>query len=123
MPRLDLNLSALNQQRQAYAALQSQQLALDTTLAAQQAARPKQPPAKAESCSIEGQVVNAVTGEPLTKATIDLWPVANGQELRYDAVTTAGGRFVIRDIESGQYRMRDPRATPGRNAARRRGSR
>ena len=76
------------------------------TLAAQQAAQPKQPLAKAESCSIEGQVVNAVTGEPLTKATIDLWPVANGQELRYDAVTTAGGRFVIRDIESGQYRMR-----------------
>src|ERR1700690_135856 len=38
MPRLDLNLSALNQQRQALAALQSQQLELDNALAAQQAA-------------------------------------------------------------------------------------
>ena len=38
MPRLDLNLSPLNQQRQALAALQSQQLELDTALAAQQAA-------------------------------------------------------------------------------------
>ena len=73
------------------------------TLAAQQAV---QPAAKAESCSIEGQVVNALTGEPLTKATIDLWPVANGHEMRYDTATTAGGRFVIRDIEPGQYRLR-----------------
>ncbi len=38
MPRLDLNLSPLNQQRQALAALQSQQFELDTALAAQQAA-------------------------------------------------------------------------------------
>ena len=38
MPRLDLNLSALNAQRQAVAALQAQQRQLDNTIAAQQAA-------------------------------------------------------------------------------------
>ncbi len=38
MPRLDLNLSALNQQRRELAALQSQQLELDNALATQQAA-------------------------------------------------------------------------------------
>jgi protocatechuate 3,4-dioxygenase beta subunit len=74
------------------------------TLAAQQTTQLSQP--KAESCSIEGQVVNAITGEPLTKAAIDLSAVGHGQEARYDAVTTSGGRFVIRDIEPGQYRMR-----------------
>jgi len=76
---------------------------LIATLAAQQTVPPGQP--KAETCSVEGQVVNASTGEPLAKATIDLWPVGNGQEVRYDAVTTTGGRFVIRNIEPGQYRM------------------
>jgi len=72
------------------------------TLSAQQTT---QPSSKPESCSIEGQVTNALTGEPLKKVAIDLWHVGNAQEQRYGTTTTAGGRFVMQDIEPGQYRL------------------
>ncbi len=77
-----------------------------TVLAAQPVTQPKPPSARMESCSIEGQVVNAITGEPLTKVAIDVWQVGNSPGQRYDTITTAGGRFAMRDMEPGQYRMR-----------------
>ena len=53
---------------------------------------------------VEGQVTNAQTGEPLRKVNIDLWNV-KVREQRYETITTTGGRFVVRDIEPGQYHM------------------
>lgn len=80
---------------------------LSATLNAQQANQPG-PPAKQESCSIEGQVVNAASGEPLNKATINASQVGHADK-RYETTTTAGGRFAIRDMEPGQYRIRADR--------------
>ncbi len=81
-------------------------LALTTaTLIAQQANQPRSASARQESCSIKGLVVNAITGEPLKKATINLGQVGNASGERYETTTTAGGRFAIGDIEPGQYHI------------------
>ncbi len=58
-------------------------------------------------CSIEGRVVNALTGEPLKKAALSLRnldPVSPGT-LRplYSTVSGPDGRFGMKDIEPGSY--------------------
>jgi hypothetical protein len=60
---------------------------------------------KPETCRIEGQVVNAATGESVKKAEVVLFRAGAGQSQRYTAVTAAGGRFAMRDIEPGRYRL------------------
>jgi protocatechuate 3,4-dioxygenase beta subunit len=72
-----------------------------TVLDAQQV----QPPPKPESCSVEGQLVNAATGEPVTKANITLWGTGTARDQRYVTTTTAAGRFAVPDMEPGKYRM------------------
>jgi protocatechuate 3,4-dioxygenase beta subunit len=85
-----------------------------------EAARPN-PPAPAESapvkpeerCTIEGTVLNSVTGEPLKKAELMLRradPSPNGFGLSYAGASDAAGRFVIADIEPGRYRLGVQRA-------------
>jgi carboxypeptidase family protein len=70
-------------------------------LDAQQAALPIQPqPPKLETCSIEGRVISAVSGEGVRKVEI----VVSGKENRqYSTTTGAGGVFAIEDIEPGRY--------------------
>lgn len=63
------------------------------------------PRAKLESCLLEGRVVNSITGEPLMKVAISLWRTGGADNERYETVSTAGGRFTIRDVEPGQYRL------------------
>src|SRR5437870_4117710 len=58
-----------------------------------------------ETASIQGQVVNAVTGDPLKKAAILLFRTGVQRESSYSTTSTAGGRFTIDDIEPGNYRM------------------
>src|SRR5437879_12052849 len=70
-------------------------------------AQPTQPK---DRCSIEGQVMNSLTGEPVRKAHITLQgmgsPNSRGANpSTYGAVTDAGGRFTIQDIEPGTYFM------------------
>jgi len=76
-------------------------------LAAQQpAAAPQansQPTRPEDKCSIEGQVVNAQTGEPLKKAHVRLFGNDGQQNNNYSTTTDAGGHFVIQEIDPGTY--------------------
>ncbi len=69
------------------------------------------PPTKPEDlCVVEGQVLDAATGEPVRKATVlltrtDPSPGQNAPPQSYTAASTAGGQFSIKDIEPGKYRL------------------
>lgn len=65
--------------------------------AAQQAAAP-------EKCEVEGQVVRAGTGEPLKKARVVLRQ-EESQEMAASATTDERGRFQVKDVEPGRYRL------------------
>ena len=61
-----------------------------------------------EKCAIEGQVVNAATGEPIRKANHMLRPAETNRVSAariYPAVTDAAGRFAIKEIDAGKYRL------------------
>jgi protocatechuate 3,4-dioxygenase beta subunit len=76
-------------------------------VSAQQQAPPKRRDApKQEACTIEGRVVNAVTGQPLGKAEIVLWRLGASADQRYTTTTAAGGRFAMQDIEPAKYLLR-----------------
>src|SRR5580765_7720518 len=69
-----------------------------------------QPAQPRDRCSVEGQVMNSLTGEPVRKAHINLQgmgsPNSRGASpSTYAAVTDAGGRFTIQDVEPGTYFM------------------
>src|SRR5262245_50853924 len=61
--------------------------------------------------SIEGQVFHSVTGEPLNKASLtltraDQMPGPNGPPKSYATASDGTGRFLIREVEPGRYRLR-----------------
>jgi len=64
---------------------------------------PPQPTRPEDICTLEGQVVNSLTGEPLKKAQI----IAQGgpNNSSHGAVSDAGGRFVIESLDPGQYSL------------------
>ena len=68
-------------------------------------------PAKQEDlCTLDGQVLNATTGEPLGKATltlrrVDAQPGQAGTARSYSATSNAAGKFSINNIEPGKYRL------------------
>src|SRR5579859_3668115 len=65
-----------------------------------------QPTPPKDPCSVEGQVLNSLTGEPIRKAHITLQGMGSPKAASpstYGGVTDAGGRFVIQDIEPGSY--------------------
>src|SRR5260370_41169007 len=65
-----------------------------------------QPTQPKDRCSVEGQVMNSLTGEPIRKAHITLNHMGptNGQgPSTYGGVTDPAGRFAIQDIEPGPY--------------------
>ena len=53
---------------------------------------------------MEGYVRNGVTGEPLSKASVTLF-TSGRQQQNHAATTDASGKFSIRAIEPGQYRI------------------
>lgn len=63
-----------------------------------------------EAAAIEGQVVNAATGEPLKRATVTLRRVSSSSSAPdaprgYTATTDASGRFAIAGVAPGEYRL------------------
>jgi hypothetical protein len=72
----------------------------------QSAPAKRQGPPKQENCSIQGRVVNAVSGEAVKKADIVLTRRESQQDQRYTTTTSANGWFAMQDIESGRYSLR-----------------
>jgi len=68
-------------------------------------APPAQPTRPEDLCAIEGQAVNALTGEPLKKAQITMNNLGGRTNTTPGAVTDAGGRFVIEKIDPGRYNI------------------
>src|ERR1700736_3972624 len=59
-----------------------------------------------EKCTIEGKVVNAITGEPLKKANVALFGADQDTTgSSFSASTDAGGVFSVKEIVPGKYRM------------------
>jgi protocatechuate 3,4-dioxygenase beta subunit len=101
-----------------------QLLALSTAIAFCQQGRVDTPPASKQpgavvvrktagggtTCSIEGEVRNAVTREPIAAAVLTLRSTtvdasSDRSPFVYSARTDERGRFVLDDIESGTYRV------------------
>jgi protocatechuate 3,4-dioxygenase beta subunit len=53
--------------------------------------------------SISGTVVKADTGEPLKKVSVALW--SNERQTSYEAFTDAEGRFKLKNVQPGRYRL------------------
>jgi protocatechuate 3,4-dioxygenase beta subunit len=66
---------------------------------------PVQPTRPEDLCSIEGQAVNALTGEPLKKAHVTMNNLGGQTNATPGAVTDASGRFVIENIDPGRYNV------------------
>jgi len=62
---------------------------------------PGQSPTPEDICSIEGAVVNAVTGIPVKKGAVPFLGESAGKPLSYTTVTDALGRYQAQRIESG----------------------
>jgi hypothetical protein len=75
-----------------------------------QQAVPPQPTKTEDLCTVEGQVANAVTGEPIRRASILLMranpvPGETGPPTTYSTQSNTGGQFAMKDIEPGKYRL------------------
>jgi protocatechuate 3,4-dioxygenase beta subunit len=63
-----------------------------------------------DRCAIEGQILNATTGEPVKKANLilrraDVAPATGIFPTSYTTVTDAAGNFSMKDIDPGKYRL------------------
>ncbi|MGB7759681.1 MAG: carboxypeptidase-like regulatory domain-containing protein [Bryobacteraceae bacterium] len=61
------------------------------------------PPADPNSASVEGVVVNAVTGAPVLRAHVTLRVFGRGRQRTYGAMTTAEGKFSVTGLPGGNY--------------------
>jgi protocatechuate 3,4-dioxygenase beta subunit len=82
-------------------------LLLASTLAAQTPGRNSagDKPKKKEDCSIAGMVVKLAGSEPLKRATIQL-ESTDDRTHSISTVTDAGGRFQLKGIAAGRYRLK-----------------
>ena len=69
-----------------------------------------EPPAPApvnpeDQCTIEGNVLNAATGEPLRKAHLILRRQGDSQDNSYSTVTDSAGHFVMDHVDPGRYML------------------
>jgi hypothetical protein len=67
------------------------------------AAAPPPPVQPQDKCTLEGTVVNAVTGEPLKKVQLVLRPLGVPNGVPYGAMTDNAGHFLIDDVDPGRY--------------------
>jgi protocatechuate 3,4-dioxygenase beta subunit len=72
---------------------------------------PQPSPTKPEDlCGIEGQVTSVATGAPVKKAElrlqrVDLNPNTGSMQTSYSTTADAAGKFAMKDIEPGKYRL------------------
>ena len=59
---------------------------------------------RGDKCSVEGTVINSVSGEPVKKAHVTLVPFAKGAS-RYSTVTDAAGHFLIDEVDAGRFQL------------------
>src|SRR5437667_11449881 len=69
-----------------------------------QTSLPNPPKPKAEECSVSGMVVRLAGGEPLKGASVQLQNLENRPQTS-STVTDAGGRFEMKGIDPGRYRL------------------
>ncbi len=80
-------------------------LLLPLSLAAQDASRSaSSEKTRIDTCTVSGLVVKLEGGEPLRKARAQLTSL-DDRTRSISAVTDAGGRFQIRGIEAGRYKL------------------
>lgn len=58
----------------------------------------------ANQCTVQGVVLKAGTGEPLKKATVEMWQEGEPSQVR-DAATDGSGHFELKNLDPGQYRL------------------
>jgi hypothetical protein len=83
-------------------------------LAGQNPGSAQTPPAATpleDLCTIQGQVLNAITGEPLKKASLNLQRIDMTRDMvsvpaNYTTSTDASGKFGMKDLEPGKYQLR-----------------
>jgi hypothetical protein len=86
--------------------LAAQQSATVSPQAGQSQAPNSQPTRPEDLCSVEGQVVNAITGEPVKKAQINMnGSGGRGKATSFGAVTDGSGGFVIENLDPGPYSL------------------
>jgi 5-hydroxyisourate hydrolase-like protein (transthyretin family) len=59
--------------------------------------------AERKKCSIQGQVLNGLTGEPIRKVEVTLMPSGAMPKTSLAGVTDASGRFSFEQVEPGKY--------------------
>lgn len=65
---------------------------------------PPEPVNPAEACTVEGMVLKSADGMPLKKARVILRR-AEGRAAPVQGTTDAEGRFILRDVPPGRYRL------------------
>jgi hypothetical protein len=88
---------------------------LPAVLCAQVAAGPQSAPDPQEACSIEGRAIDASTGAALRNALVMLAPApvpgtAASTQTSYGATSDAEGKFAVKGIVAGTYRLSATRA-------------
>ena len=56
-----------------------------------------------DKCSIEGTVMSATTGSPLSKAHLTLRPMGQQNAAAYGTTSDNAGHFIIDDVDPGRY--------------------
>jgi hypothetical protein len=57
-----------------------------------------------DKCSVEGTVINSVTGEPIKKANVMLSAMSPGAS-PYSTTTDAAGHFLIDEVDAGRFSL------------------
>jgi hypothetical protein len=57
-----------------------------------------------DKCSVEGTVINSVSGEPIKKVDVMLSPMSPGTS-PYATTTDAAGHFLIDEVDAGRFRL------------------
>lgn len=62
-----------------------------------------------QKCALEGAVVSAMTGAPLSRATVTAWANRPGPKPSFTSSTDEAGRFSIGNLDAGTYSLRAER--------------
>ena len=58
-----------------------------------------------DKCSVEGTIVNALTGEPVRKAHLSLRQMGGTSPASYGAESDAAGKFLLEKVDPGRYTL------------------